>query len=85
MANVELGLATGFYVYPCGLIATLFLSQLARYRYNYAGSGPQIDEKSVEKIQRFYAKCVWVVQLALTPLLVRLSMDPRKSSNIPTY
>ncbi|KAF2967963.1 hypothetical protein GQX73_g5642 [Xylaria multiplex] len=70
MANVELGLAVGFYAYPCGLIATLFLSQLARYRYRYAGSGPQIDEKGVEKIRRFYARCVWLVQLALTPLLL---------------
>ncbi|KAI1361443.1 hypothetical protein F5Y08DRAFT_314794 [Xylaria arbuscula] len=70
MANVELGLAIGFYFYPCGLIATLFLSQLARYRYNYAGSGPQIDEKGVEKIHRFYAKFVWTVQLVLTPLLL---------------
>ncbi|KAI1424453.1 hypothetical protein F5Y12DRAFT_444389 [Xylaria sp. FL1777] len=70
MANVELGLAIGFYLYPCGLIATLFLSQLARYRYKYAGSGPQVDEKSVEKIQRSYARYVWAVQLALTPLLL---------------
>ncbi|KAI0855513.1 hypothetical protein F4860DRAFT_496068 [Xylaria cubensis] len=70
MANVELGLAIGFYLYPCGLIATLFLSQLVRYRYKYAGSAPQVDEKDVEKIQRFYAKCVWSVQLVLTPLLL---------------
>ncbi|KAI0444368.1 hypothetical protein F4803DRAFT_511685 [Xylaria telfairii] len=70
MANVELGLAIGFYLYPCGLIATLLLSQLARYRYKYAGSGPQVDEKGVEKTQRFYATCVWLVQLALTPLLL---------------
>ncbi|GAP85264.1 putative ATP-binding subfamily B [Rosellinia necatrix] len=70
MANVEFGLTVGFYFYPCGLIATLFLSQLARYRYKYAGSGPQVDEKHVEKIQRFYAKCVWLAQLALTPLLL---------------
>ncbi|KAI1177269.1 hypothetical protein F4777DRAFT_210301 [Nemania sp. FL0916] len=69
MANVELGLTIGFYFYPCGLIATLLLSQLARYRYKYAGSGPDVDEKSSEKIRRFYARCVWVVQLALTPLL----------------
>ncbi|KAI1756857.1 hypothetical protein F4782DRAFT_283393 [Xylaria castorea] len=70
MANVELGLAIGFYLYPCGLIATLFLSQLLRYRYKYAGSGPQVDEKDVEKTRRFYATCVWLVQLALTPLLL---------------
>ncbi|TRX95056.1 hypothetical protein FHL15_004141 [Xylaria flabelliformis] len=70
MANVELGLAIGFYLYPCGLIATLFLSQLVRYRYKYAGSAPQVDEKDAEKVQRFYAKCVWSVQLVLTPLLL---------------
>ncbi|KAI1202881.1 hypothetical protein F5X97DRAFT_286024 [Nemania serpens] len=70
MANVELGLTIGFYFYPCGLIATLVLSQLARYRYKYAGSGPDADEKSIEKIQRFYAKSVWLVQFALTPLLL---------------
>ncbi|KAI1119021.1 hypothetical protein F5Y14DRAFT_396218 [Nemania sp. NC0429] len=70
MANVELGLTIGFYFYPCGLIATLILSQLARYRYKYAGSGPDVDEKSLEKTQRFYAKFVWLVQLALTLLLL---------------
>jgi len=70
MANVELGLSIGFYLYPIGLIVTLVLSQLFRYRYKYAGSGPQVDEKSVEKIQRFYARFVWWAQLLLTPLLV---------------
>ncbi|KAJ8117111.1 hypothetical protein ONZ43_g4288 [Nemania bipapillata] len=70
MANVEFGLTIGFYFYPCGLFATLLLSQLARYRYQYAGSGPQIDEKSTEKIQRLYSKCVWLVQLVLTLLLL---------------
>lgn len=79
MANVELGLAIGFYLYPCGLIVTLLLSQLARYRYKYAGSGPQVDEKGVEKTLRFYATCVWLVQLALTPLLVRILTGPLKS------
>ncbi|KAI0203556.1 hypothetical protein F4808DRAFT_417135 [Astrocystis sublimbata] len=68
MANVEFGLSIGFYAYPCGLIATLFLSQLVRYRYKYAGSAPQIE--GLEKTQRFYAKCVWLLQLALTPLLL---------------
>lgn len=72
MANVELGLAIGFYIYPCGLIFTLILSQLLRYRYKYAGSAPEADEKGVEKIQQFYARAVWWVQLALTPLLVCL-------------
>ncbi|KAI1816841.1 hypothetical protein GGS20DRAFT_145992 [Poronia punctata] len=70
MANVELGLSIGFYLYPIGLILTLVSSQLFRYRYNYAGSGPPVDEKSVEKIQRFYARCVWWVQLTSTPLLL---------------
>lgn len=81
MANVELGLTIGFYFYPCGLIVTLVLSQLARYRYKYAGSGPDADEKSVEKIQRFYAKSVWLVQLALTPLLVMFSNWTSEISN----
>lgn len=84
MANVELGLAIGFYFYPCGLIATLFLSQLARYRYKYAGSGPQVDEKGVDKIYRFYAKCVWTVQLALTPLLVRIPTNPTRDTDVFT-
>ncbi|KAI0409941.1 hypothetical protein F4802DRAFT_542713 [Xylaria palmicola] len=70
MANVELGLAIGFYLYPCGLIATLFLSQLVRYRYKYAGSGPEVDEKNAGKTQRFYAKCVWSVQAVLTLVLL---------------
>ncbi|KAJ8126955.1 hypothetical protein O1611_g6682 [Lasiodiplodia mahajangana] len=52
MANVELGLTIGFYLYP------------------YAGSGPEVDEKTTEAIRRFYANCVWLVQLVLTPLLL---------------
>ncbi|KAI0153152.1 hypothetical protein GGR57DRAFT_502890 [Xylariaceae sp. FL1272] len=70
MANVELGLSIGFYLYPCGLIVTLFASQLLRYRYQYAGSTASVDSKSREKIQRFYAICIWTVQLLLTPLLL---------------
>ncbi|KAI1153522.1 hypothetical protein F4825DRAFT_414574 [Nemania diffusa] len=70
MANVELGLSIGFYLYPCSLFATLLLSQLARYRYSYAGSGPEVDEKSTEKTRRLYARGVWLVQLALTLLLL---------------
>ncbi|KAI0392370.1 hypothetical protein F5Y17DRAFT_363526 [Xylariaceae sp. FL0594] len=70
MANVELGLSVGFYLYPVGLIVTLVLSQLVRYRYRDAGSGPQVDEKSAEPIHRFYARCVWWVQLVLTFVLL---------------
>ncbi|KAI1342634.1 hypothetical protein F5Y15DRAFT_373399 [Xylariaceae sp. FL0016] len=70
MANVELGLAIGFYFYPCGLIATLFLSQILRYRYKHAGSGPPVDDKDGEKVRRFFARSVRLVQLVLTPLLL---------------
>ncbi|KAI1432865.1 P-loop containing nucleoside triphosphate hydrolase protein [Xylaria sp. CBS 124048] len=70
MASVRLGLSIGFYLYPCGLIATLLTSQLLRYRYKHAGNGPQVDEKGSERIQRFYARFVWLVQLILTPLFL---------------
>lgn len=71
MANTELGLAIAFYLYPLGLFATLFLSQLTRYRYRDADKPlGVINEKKAQKAHRLYTKLIWIFQLLLSPLLV---------------
>ncbi|KAI0134630.1 ABC transporter [Xylariales sp. AK1849] len=70
MGGLEAGLETAFYLYPCGLFATLFLSQLIRYRYRNVGKVTPIDEKRSEQIQRFYARLIRFLQLLLSPLLL---------------
>ncbi|CAJ2511445.1 Uu.00g070700.m01.CDS01 [Anthostomella pinea] len=74
MAGVRRGLEVAFYLYPCGLFATLFVSQLIRYR-----SSSRVDDRAAaldedkdkaERIQRFYAKLIRGLQLLLTPLLL---------------
>jgi ATP-binding cassette, subfamily B, vacuolar membrane transporter HMT1/ACLQ len=71
MADAELGLAIAFYLYPCGLFATLFSAQLARYRYRDAGEpSPAISEKKVQKAHRLYTKLIRIFQLLISLLLV---------------
>jgi hypothetical protein len=74
MARIDLGLKTAFYLYPCGLFATLLLSQLVRYRYARVDNAASVDdEKRVQKVERFYAKLIWSFQLLLPPLFVCFS------------
>jgi hypothetical protein len=71
MAKTELGLAIAFYLYPCGLFATLFSSQLIRYRYRDADEPlAAINEKKGQRAHRLYTKLIWIFQLLLSPLLV---------------
>jgi ATP-binding cassette, subfamily B, vacuolar membrane transporter HMT1/ACLQ len=71
MADTELGLAVAFYLYPFGLFATLFSSQLIRYRYRDADEPlAAINEKKGEKVHRLYTNLIWIFQLLLSPLLV---------------
>lgn len=73
-AGVEQGLEVAFYLYPCGLFATLLTSQ-AIYYYRER-QGKQLpapiaeDAKQAESIRRFYARTIWVLQFILSALLV---------------
>lgn len=71
MAEVEVGLQVAFYLYPCGLFAALFLSQLVRYRYRHVDDGAPANEKT-EKAKRFYTGLLRILQGVLTPLLVSI-------------
>jgi hypothetical protein len=74
MADTELGLAIAFYIYPCGLLVTLFSSQLIRYRYRDADIlSVAINEKKGSEAHRLYTKLIWIFQLLLSPLLVCVS------------
>jgi ATP-binding cassette, subfamily B, vacuolar membrane transporter HMT1/ACLQ len=70
MAGRTLGLEVAFYLYPCGLLVTLFLSQLIQYRYRHLGHDEPSQAKRVEKIERFYARVIRVIQALLSILLV---------------
>ncbi|KIM93402.1 hypothetical protein OIDMADRAFT_35892 [Oidiodendron maius Zn] len=71
MADTELGLAIAFYLYPCGLLLTLFSSQLVRYRYRDADEpSATINQKKDQKAHRLYTKLIWIFQLLLSPLLL---------------
>lgn len=68
MADLELGLATSFYLYPCGLFAALFSSQLIRYRYRADEPAAATNNSKVPR--RLYTNLIWIFQLILSPLLV---------------
>lgn len=81
MAGVTLGLEVAFYLYPCGLFATLFLSQLIQYRpqsIDNKAARDVDDPERLEKVQRFYARLIWFFQLLLSPLLVRFFPTPTR-------
>lgn len=73
MAGLQLGLEIAFYLYPVGLFVTLFSIQLILHRYRNTGKAPTLDEKSVEKVELFYARLIWILQLLLAPTLVSSS------------
>ncbi|KAK7738418.1 hypothetical protein SLS62_011406 [Diatrype stigma] len=70
MEKLQLGLEVAFYLYPVGLFATLFGAQALSYRYRNVSRAAAADEKQAEKIERFYARILWCLQLLLTPLLL---------------
>lgn len=72
MAGVQLGLEVAFYFYPCGLFATLLVSQSIQYYRERNGKlrHHATDEKEAEGIRRLYARLIWCFQLILSLLLV---------------
>lgn len=79
MARVQQGLEVAFYLYPCGLFAALLTSQSLDYfrarRASTLGSSKTTtsdDPEKAEGIRRFYARLLWLLQLMLSILLVRL-------------
>lgn len=80
MAGLQLGLEVAFYLYPVGLFVALFSSQLISYRYRDAGKALVFDEKSVAKVERFYARLIRGLQFLLTPLLVNHPFSDCSSS-----
>jgi hypothetical protein len=80
MAGLQLGLQIAFYLYPVGLVLALLSSQLISYRRRDAGKSAILDEKAVEKVERFYARLIRGLQLLLTPTLVIITPSPRSIS-----
>ncbi|KAK2610220.1 hypothetical protein N8I77_003670 [Diaporthe amygdali] len=73
MAGVQTGLEVAFYLYPCGLFATLLGSQSVKYyreRYGKLNRDATADEKQAEATRRFYARLIWCFQLLLSLLLL---------------
>lgn len=73
MAGVQQGLEVAFYFYPCGLFATLLLSQSIQYyreRHGKLRHDDATDEKKAEGIRRLYAWLIWGFQLVLSLLFV---------------
>ncbi|KAI1392406.1 uncharacterized protein F4822DRAFT_128197 [Hypoxylon trugodes] len=70
MANLQLGLEVVFYLYPVGLFVALYSGQAIAYRYRNVPKAPATDVAGAEKINRFYARILWCLQLLLTPLLL---------------
>lgn len=73
MAGVQTGLEVAFYLYPCGLFATLLGSQSVKYyreRYGKLNRDATADEKQAEATRRFYARLIWCFQFLLSLLLV---------------
>lgn len=81
-----------FYLYPCGLFATLLGSQSVQYyreRHGKPSRDASADEKQAEATRRFYARLIWCFQLVLSLLLVsstwllnaRTAVRPRLTSH----
>ncbi|KAH6646692.1 ABC transporter [Truncatella angustata] len=73
MGGVWTGLEVAFYLYPCGLFATLAVSQLVLYKRRNdpsSSSTPVVDEKRLEKVNRLHNILLRVVQFLLVPLLL---------------
>lgn len=73
--RVQLGLEVAFYLYPCGLFATLLGSQSVQYyreRHGKPNRDATADEKQAEATRRFYARLIWCFQFLLSLLLVSL-------------
>lgn len=87
MAGVQQGLEVAFYLYPCGLFATLLVSQSVYYYRERHGKHPAApatdDPKKAEVIRRFYARLIWVLQLVLSILLVGIAIALAGQPQLP--
>ncbi|KAG8162905.1 hypothetical protein KVR01_007383 [Diaporthe batatas] len=73
MAGVQQGLEVAFYLYPCGLFATLLGSQSVQYyreRHGKPSRDATADQKQAEATRRLYARLIWGVQLLLSLLVL---------------
>lgn len=71
--GVQQGLEVAFYLYPCGLFATLLGSESVQYyreRHGKPSRDASADEKQAEATRRFYARLIWCFQLVLSLLLL---------------
>lgn len=87
MAGVQKGLEVAFYLYPCGLFATLLVSQSIYYYRERVGKSASADaapddEKHAAAIRRFYARLIRVSQFLLSILLAS-SPHLRGSPDVP--
>ncbi|KAJ4251444.1 hypothetical protein NW762_011427 [Fusarium torreyae] len=77
MAKAELGLRIGFYVYPCILFVTLLGVQSAQFWLSRHGEPKSRQDaldnerkQQADKIRRFYARLIWILQLVLSLLII---------------
>uniref|UniRef100_A0A0D2YK28 ABC transmembrane type-1 domain-containing protein n=1 Tax=Fusarium oxysporum (strain Fo5176) TaxID=660025 RepID=A0A0D2YK28_FUSOF len=76
MAKAELGLKIGFYAYPIVLFVTLLGVQSAQFYISRHGSTTRkvaLDndlKQHIDKIRRFYARCIWVLQASFVGVLL---------------
>jgi hypothetical protein len=76
MAKAELGLKIGFYAYPIVLFVTLLGVQSAQFYISRHGATTRkvaLDndvKQHIDKIRKFYARCIWVLQVVLSGLLI---------------
>lgn len=78
MVGVQEGLEVAFYLLPCGLFATLLVSQSVAYYLERRRASSTAatesnrtpeDEKQAEKSRRVYDRLIWAVQAVLSALL----------------
>lgn len=74
MAGTQQGLEVAFYLYPCGLFATLFVSQAIYYYRERTGKQSAdpaaASENETNGIRRFYSILIRALQALLCALYV---------------
>lgn len=76
MAGTQQGLEVAFYLYPCGLFATLFVSQAIYYYRERAAKAKQnadpaaASDNETNGLRRFYSILIRALQALLCALYV---------------
>ena len=70
MGGLESGLEVLCYLYPVGLIVTLYSSQLISYWPRRIGKTGSAGDRTVKPVGRVYAALLWCLQLLLALALV---------------